>query len=108
MRYESFVGCESTTHAMANPTNLPSSLSAKVRVVLSLVVPPLGQVVTIAPLWRHGCAFAEPVVIDGLMYLRYVSPRPLSLFALGPSIYLITRITIYLVYLYIGRFAFYA
>ena len=31
------MGCESTTHAMANPTNRPSSLSAKVRVVLSLI-----------------------------------------------------------------------
>ena len=44
VRIESLVGCESTTLAMANPTNLPSSSSAKVRGVLSLVVTPLGQV----------------------------------------------------------------
>jgi len=92
VRIESFVGCESTTLAMANPTNLPSSSSAKVRGVLSLVVPPLGQVSlspyrmarSLGPNRRTLCqtrAAQSKLVLSS----RYVS--------LDPSVYLIKKIS---------------
>ena len=91
VRIESLVGCESTTLAMANPTNLPSSSSAKVRGVLSLVVPPLGQVSLSPPLLgarslgpnrRTLCQTREtgPILV---LSSRYVS--------LDPSVYLIKK-----------------
>lgn len=58
VRYESFVGCESTTHAVANPTNLPSSLSAKVRVVLSLITG-----ITTYPVYLHSPLLQESCMI---------------------------------------------
>ena len=72
------MGCESTTHAVANPTNLPSSLSAKVRVVLSLITGiTIYPVYLHSPLLKESCMIYAAVNASRQVYLRQDSKQGL-------------------------------